>query len=448
MATAGKILMFPVGDWTSGNDYGFLDIVYFGGSSYIAKTDIVNSTVDPATDTTNWQILARGYLADTLSGINGIDTSGLIGTAGGTVSSQTLIDKIADMVADKLILKTAISNQQVNDTTKVTGSALAYSMGQSIDTLNSNLDETNIKIGGNNCLVIADSYNTWIDTFENIYDGNVYRSVLGGAGFVGAGQGKTFGDLLADSTSIVPNANIIDTIIVQGFLNDDNQSRSDIVNAGNTFITNCRSMYPNAKIHFVNAGWSKDVSQQYRLVTVVSPAISAIAEGGTLGGVYHHNVQHMAHYYPYFIDTVHQNSSGYQHLAIAIFNSINGKEYSCPYLVANSVLTATSNATGLSGSISNVMQGKHILINPFEITFTCNLARNINQTLDILTLSGGFVIGNGAGGYIQMQGSLNYNQCDIYIENGVLTFVSPIALTVGTSYTLRSRGGTVPYFKG
>lgn len=139
MATAGKILMFPVGNWTSGNNYGFLDIVYYGGSSYIAKTDITNSTTNPVADTANWQILAHGYIADTLSGIDGIDTSGLLGTAGETVSSQTLIDKIADMVADKLVLKTAISNQQINDSAKVTGSALAYSMGQSIDTLNSNL---------------------------------------------------------------------------------------------------------------------------------------------------------------------------------------------------------------------------------------------------------------------------------------------------------------------
>lgn len=153
MATAGKILMFPVGNWTSGNDYGFLDIVYFGGSSYIAKTDIANSTVDPATDTTNWQILARGYLADTLSGIDGIDTSGLIGTAGATVSSQTLIDKIADMVADKLVLKTAISNQQVNDTTKVPSSALAYIMNQDIATLNSNLDN-HVMLSGTNCEIV------------------------------------------------------------------------------------------------------------------------------------------------------------------------------------------------------------------------------------------------------------------------------------------------------
>lgn len=188
MATAGKILMFPVGNWTSGNNYGFLDIVYFGGSSYIAKTDITNSTVDPNTDTTNWQILARGYLADTLSGIEGIDASGLLGVTGATVSSQTLIDKIADMVADKLVLKTAISNQQVNDTTKVTGSALAYSMGQSIDTLRNDLDPTSI----GNAVASTD----WQITASNITINNSIGLIYGKTTYTGTGTpawGSTVG---------------------------------------------------------------------------------------------------------------------------------------------------------------------------------------------------------------------------------------------------------------
>lgn len=146
MATAGKILMYPVGSWTSGNNYGFLDIVYFGGSSHIAKTDIANSTINPDTDTANWQILAHGYMADTLSGIDGTDTSGLLGTAGAIVSSQALMDKVADMVADKLVLKTAISNQQINDPTRITGSALSHAMDQDITNLELSLDATNTNV--------------------------------------------------------------------------------------------------------------------------------------------------------------------------------------------------------------------------------------------------------------------------------------------------------------
>lgn len=91
-----------------------------------------------------------------LSSITGIDTSGILGTTGATVIGQDLIDEIVDRVVttqqslattqqtvtNDLIHKTAISNQQVNDTTKVAGSALAYSMGQSIDTLANNLTDT------------------------------------------------------------------------------------------------------------------------------------------------------------------------------------------------------------------------------------------------------------------------------------------------------------------
>lgn len=302
-------------------------------------------------------------------------------------------------------------------------------------------------LGGENCLIIADSYYTWINTFETFYSGTVYRSVLGGAGFVGAGQGKTFGDLLNDSSGIVPDANAIDTVIVQGFLNDDTLDRTAVVNAGSTFVTNCKSMYPNAKIHFVNAGWSTDPIKQASLVINLEPTISEIANFSTYP-IYYHNVQHAVHYYPNFVDAYHQNSSGYKHLAIAILNSINGCEYSCPYPQANSVLTATSNATNIAGTLSSVMQGKNILINQFSITFTCNLERTAGQTLGILTLSGGFVIGNIAGGNIQMQGALNSAACDIYISNGTLSLVAPATLTVGTSYTLSSRGAAVPFFKG
>lgn len=447
MASAGIVTFVIRGDWVSGTvNYKIFNLVYYGGSTYIAKNNISNSTVPPENDSLNWQLFAHGYMSDLLSEINGIDTSGLLGTVGATVPGQSLIDEIADMVSSKLL---PIDNIANNQSTNISGFALdARQANPDItNSLSYKINKLSTKLGGSNCLIIADSYYTWINTFETYYSGTVYRSVLGGAGFMGAGQGKTFGNLLTDSSNVVPDPNIIDTIIVQGFLNDDNQNRTAVVNAGGTFITNCNNMYPNAKIHFVNAGWSTDPLKQASLVLNVEPTISEIANFATYP-IYYHNVQHISHYYPNFVDAYHQNSSGYRHLAIAILNAINGCEYSCPFVQDNSVLTATSNASGITGTISNVMQGKNILINPFEITFTCNLARSVGQTLDILTLSGGFVIGNTAGGNIQMQGTLNNYACDIYISNGVLLFSVPISMTTGTSYTLKSRGVTVPYFKG
>lgn len=64
MANAGKVLMLPKGAWVSGQDYSILDVVYDGGSSYVAKSDIVNSTIRPVNDATHWQLLVQGVTGD------------------------------------------------------------------------------------------------------------------------------------------------------------------------------------------------------------------------------------------------------------------------------------------------------------------------------------------------------------------------------------------------
>ena len=60
MAVAGRVLMIPTGNWTSGTAYGMLDVVIYAGSSYVAKKNISNSTVIPPNDASNWQLLAQG----------------------------------------------------------------------------------------------------------------------------------------------------------------------------------------------------------------------------------------------------------------------------------------------------------------------------------------------------------------------------------------------------
>lgn len=140
MASAGRILMFPVGNWILGNDYGILDIVYHEGSSYIAKNNIINSTTPPPDDPTNWQIHARGFGADALSEISAEDTSGVLGTTGAVVASQDLLDAIADKVMTKLIPYTNIANNFLaTDTKTVLSGPMGKSLKDQLDTTNSNL---------------------------------------------------------------------------------------------------------------------------------------------------------------------------------------------------------------------------------------------------------------------------------------------------------------------
>ncbi|EXG86227.1 protein with collagen triple helix repeats [Clostridium sp. ASBs410] len=71
--------------------------------------------------------------------ITATDVQGLVGAAGDSSTVQLLINAIADRVANKLLLKTDVINQFLNDSSKAASAALAYSLKQTTDTLNSNL---------------------------------------------------------------------------------------------------------------------------------------------------------------------------------------------------------------------------------------------------------------------------------------------------------------------
>ena len=78
MAQAGRVLMIPAGDWTSGSNYGMLDVVVHNGSSYVAKKNMNNSTQVPPEDTENWQLIAQGVDVSnivTKSMMSGIDAN-------------------------------------------------------------------------------------------------------------------------------------------------------------------------------------------------------------------------------------------------------------------------------------------------------------------------------------------------------------------------------------
>lgn len=42
MASAGRILIIPRGTWSATNTYEMLDVVYYNGTSWIAKKDSTN----------------------------------------------------------------------------------------------------------------------------------------------------------------------------------------------------------------------------------------------------------------------------------------------------------------------------------------------------------------------------------------------------------------------
>ena len=134
MTSLGLVGIADKGTYSAETTYNKGQFVLHEGSTWLALKDNLNG-VTPA-EGENWKYLARGFAAELLSLVTAIDSQGLSGSQGGQVNAQSLIDVLADKVANQLIAKSMMSNVQVNDAEKVPTSALAYSMQQAINVLN------------------------------------------------------------------------------------------------------------------------------------------------------------------------------------------------------------------------------------------------------------------------------------------------------------------------
>lgn len=124
----GRIGFVDRGTYASGTTYRIGDVVYYNGSTWSALKDNLKG-VTPATGA-NWKYMARGFAAEALSAVTAKDTSGVLGTAGASVTSQALVDAIADKVMTKLIEKSKIVNNLLaTDASTV----LSGPMGKSLD---------------------------------------------------------------------------------------------------------------------------------------------------------------------------------------------------------------------------------------------------------------------------------------------------------------------------
>lgn len=140
----GRIGFVDKGNYASGTTYRTGDVVYYNGSTWVALKDNLRG-VTPAPGA-NWKYMARGFAAEALSAITAVDTSGVLGEAGASVTSQELIDAIADKVMTKLIEKSKIVNNLLaTDATTVLSGPMGKSLDDKITQLNSDLGVLAIK---------------------------------------------------------------------------------------------------------------------------------------------------------------------------------------------------------------------------------------------------------------------------------------------------------------
>lgn len=133
----GLVGIVDKGIYNPDETYNKGNFILHEGSTWLALKNNLQG-VEPA-EGESWKFLARGFAAEILSLITAVDSAGLVGNAGAETDGQTLLDAIADKVANQLLEKKMMSNVQVNDATMVPTSALVYAMQQALTNLNSNL---------------------------------------------------------------------------------------------------------------------------------------------------------------------------------------------------------------------------------------------------------------------------------------------------------------------
>lgn len=142
------------GEYVPGTAYKVMNAVYYGGSTYVALRD--NPTGPPTADNSNWQYLAKGFVAALLSMITATDTSGIMGTAGADVGAQALIDAMASKMVSELVSNDALTERLADYIAK---SAIVQTESTAVDTvpssayfksvkddINSNLSNLEIKL--------------------------------------------------------------------------------------------------------------------------------------------------------------------------------------------------------------------------------------------------------------------------------------------------------------
>ena len=104
----GKIFITPGGDYDATVTYETLTMVKYNNSLYLTLRTVTGVT--PSDDRVNYLLMAQGFTATRLESITATDVQGLVTEPGDEMPAQTLINAIADRVANQLV-----SNSDLQD---------------------------------------------------------------------------------------------------------------------------------------------------------------------------------------------------------------------------------------------------------------------------------------------------------------------------------------------
>lgn len=155
----GKWMITNGGNYNPEAVYEQLTMVMYDNSTYITLKTVTGVT--PSNDGINYILMAQGFNATALSAVTAVDTSGLLGSAGETISAQSLIDYLADAVSTKLLKKSDIATTLSSSDITVPASSLLKTTDDKIG------DTSNLPVSTNNVVEAITQLNSNITGIQN-----------------------------------------------------------------------------------------------------------------------------------------------------------------------------------------------------------------------------------------------------------------------------------------
>ena len=134
-------------------------------------------------------------------------------------------------------------------------------------------------------------------------------------------DGLTFGQILA--TYFTADNDVTDVVVAAG-MNDYDETRTNIENGIDLFVSTARTLYPNAKIWISHIGWSTNYSidddiieksYTYYKYKAIKLGCTFIDANGCWG------------YADEFDDAIHPNSDGQYHIGLLLSSALCGSEF-------------------------------------------------------------------------------------------------------------------------
>ena len=260
-------------------------------------------------------------------------------------------------------------------------------------------------------IIVGDSYanrdNSWADRIKS-YSGlgdNCVIKKYSGVGFYTTADNKNFGTLVVDNIPFTGSE--VTDIIVCGGYNDQYATYEQLSSAFNSFVTTCKTNYPNAKIYVGFIGWCKPGVEDYSTKIgnlAITRQYYKILSSKYDNVYYLNNVEYALHLASEIDSSYfHPTADGQFSLATAIMRAwltgsctINSQQVNVTSSVTySSYITSVSNVA-LYSLIDN---GTSKLFNNGEIYLafdeTTSFTFNNSLHLKIGTLTDGYVFGRG-----------------------------------------------------